>query len=145
MRTAAVFFLAAVAFLVPAAPPASAGGKPGPATIQDVPWQWTGSRYNDGSGIGVPAPGRYVLVLAGDGAAAIRADCNRVRGRYRLDAHRLSIEPGPSTRAMCPPDSLDRPFLKDLAAVQSWMIHNGDLVLMLEYDTGTMRFTRAGP
>ena len=32
-------------------------------------------------------------------------------------------------------------YLQDLSALQSWMFDDGGLVLMLQYDTGTMRFS----
>ena len=125
--------------------PVGAGGLPKPSernepTVTD--WHWQGSLYNDDTRVVPPSPEKYTLTLKNDGAVHVRADCNQAGGGYTLEGSALQVHITHSTMAMCEPDSLDGAYLKDLSAVQSWMLHDGDLVLMLKYDTGTMRFSK---
>lgn len=114
------------------------------AEVVGVEWRWQRSQYNNDTEAVPTVPEHYTLTLKDDGTVHVRADCNVAGGSYTLEEHRLTVEVTHSTMAMCPPDSLNTVYLKDLAAVQSWMLHEGDLVLMLKYDTGTMRFTPRG-
>ena len=45
------------------------------------------------------------------------------------------------TQAMCPPDSLERTYIKDLNAARIYFLRNGKLFIDLKYDTGTMMFS----
>jgi len=122
---------------------AAAGEEPLPvaADLQGVEWRWQGSLYNDDTEAVPPAPDHYTLGLGEGGVFQVRADCNRASGGYVVDGKRLALTLGPTTLATCPAGSLDAAYLKDLSSVQSWMFDAGDLVLMLKYDTGTMRFS----
>ncbi|WP_372681376.1 META domain-containing protein [Desulfosarcina sp.] len=75
-----------------------------------------------------------------DGNAKIRFDCNRGGGEYQLAAGKLGFGPLFSTRMACPQDSLDGPFMLDLQRVTSFFVEDGQLYLLLNYDSGTMRF-----
>jgi len=88
-------------------------------------------------------PSRYTLELLADGAAAVRADCNRGRGSYRLDGPELSFGPLATTRAMCPPESLSDAYLQQLAIAASWMIVDGRLAIATAMDSSILYFAPA--
>lgn len=108
-------------------------------------WNWENTQHSDGAVITAADPSRYLVEFLPDGMLAIKADCNRVRGRYTVDGSDLSIQLGPSTLAMCPPDSQDKDFLKGLAEVGAYQFADGKLVLLLKLDSGSMTFAGSSP
>jgi heat shock protein HslJ len=87
-------------------------------------------------------PSRYTLELLPDRAAAVRADCNRGRGSYRLDGSKLGFGPLATTRAMCPPGSLSDAYLQQLAIAASWTIVDGRLAIATAMDSSILHFVR---
>jgi heat shock protein HslJ len=110
--------------------------------ITSIVWKWQQTRLNDGQTVTADDPTRYTLAFQPDGSLAIRADCNRVGGNYTIENTSLAIETTFSTRAMCPPDSLDQTFLKHLNAAAIVFMREGHLYIDLQFDTGTMRFSQ---
>jgi heat shock protein HslJ len=108
--------------------------------ITDVVWSWQRTTQADGRIVVADAPDRYTLQFQPGGRVAVRADCNRGMGAYRLDGGALTLPPFALTKMMCPPGSLDREFLQGLAAVAGHRYEGGDLVLALASGSGTMRF-----
>jgi heat shock protein HslJ len=105
-------------------------------------WQWLGTRYNNDTESRPGHPARYMLRFQADGSVQLQADCNGAGGRYRLDGSRIGIEITHSTLAACEPGSLERVFLRDLAAAAVYFMKAGRLYLDLKYDGGTMEFGR---
>jgi heat shock protein HslJ len=119
-----------------------AGGMPEREEITGVVWKWQQSIYNNDQQA-IPADAsNYTIEFTPDGKLHVRADCNRVGGTYSLEENRLTIELTHSTRAMCPPDSLDAAFKKDLGAAAIYFFKEHSLYLDLKYDSGTMKFDR---
>lgn len=119
-----------------------AGGMPEAAEITGVVWKWQQTRYNNDQQTIPAEPSHYKVEFMPDGKLHVRADCNRVGGTYSLEGTRLTIDLTHSTRAMCPPDSLDEAFKKDLGGAAIYFFKDGFLYLDLKYDTGTMKFAR---
>lgn len=89
-------------------------------------------------------PSRYTLLLGEDGNASLRADCNRARGRYRLEGARLELGPLATTRAMCPPGSLFDRYTRLLGIAVSWQLTgDGQLAIATSVDSGILFFRRA--
>jgi para-nitrobenzyl esterase len=110
--------------------------------IGGIVWKWQRTAYNNDTTM-VPAdPARYTIVLMPEGHLSVRLDCNTGGGRYTLDGSSLTLKLTHTTRAACPPGSLDQKFMKDLAAARIAFLRDGELYLDLLYDTGTMKFTR---
>ena len=109
-------------------------------------WNWT--RYDDTAelnNITVPDPENYTLTLWPDGGFSVKADCNVGRGDYTLDGPSLTLEIGPTTRALCSPDSLSDVFLARLGTTVSYVItDDGELVLNQFADAGNMVFNSGG-
>ena len=106
----------------------------------DRVWTWQKSVYNNDTSVEVSDPEQYTLQLLADGNLTAQVDCNRAAGTYTLDKQQLNIKITHSTMAMCPPDSLDTVFQKDLEAVYYYFIQDNILHLEMRYDTGTMFF-----
>jgi hypothetical protein len=89
---------------------AFSGGMPVRDMLVDTDWVWVRSLYNNDTRNSPDTPGRYMVRFNSDGTFTGRADCNRIRGQYRVDGHRITVSDIISTRAMCPEGSLDRIF-----------------------------------
>jgi heat shock protein HslJ len=104
-------------------------------------WRWTETLMSDDTRIRPAAPERYSLEFLPDGATRVRADCNTGSGRYETAADRqLTLGRLAVTQAACLPGSLGDAYLKGLANVSGYLFDGDNLVLMLKYDSGTMRF-----
>ncbi|MCP4409119.1 MAG: META domain-containing protein, partial [Gammaproteobacteria bacterium] len=101
-----------------------AAGETAPGTEASTPdnqlvgpvWEWQKTSMNDDSLAAPDNPANYTAQFMADGQVALKADCNQVSGTYTTDGSSINIELGPSTMAMCPPDSLSDRFLAGLSA-----------------------------
>jgi heat shock protein HslJ len=128
-----------------AAEPASTEPTAAVPGLTNVLWQW--DRFTEGAeSFEVPEPEAYQLAFLADGQFALRADCNRGRGRYEAGTDgSIMLDVGPMTRAMCGPDSLDDQFLEHLGSVTAYRIAEGGIYLDLTTDTGgTMNLSAGG-
>ena len=115
---------------------------PTPAPVNSLVgpvWQWVGTT-TPVEQIGVADPTRYTVEFLADGTAAIGADCNRVTATYTTDGQRITITPGISTAAACPPDSQADPFVQQLSNAAVFFFQGGELFIDQAADAGTMRF-----
>jgi heat shock protein HslJ len=112
------------------------------SSLTDAIWRWQGTVYNNDTESVSADPDRFTLTLQSDGKVSIRADCNRGGGTYILDEKKLSITITHTTRAACPPGSLEKPYIRDLNGVAGWFFKEGDLYLDIKFDTGTMKFSK---
>lgn len=104
-------------------------------------WQWQQTLMNNGDTFVPDNPANYNIQLMPEGQISIQADCNQVNGTYTLEGSSLTIEPGPSTRAACPPGSLGDQFVANLSAAAIYFFQDGRLFFDLMLDSGTMQFT----
>jgi heat shock protein HslJ len=111
--------------------------------IEGQVWAWQHSVRGDGTRSTPTEPDHYTLRLGPDGQLDVRADCNRAGGGYRVKVSSLTLSVTHSTMAACPPESLDREFLADLASVNAWCLEENSLHVNLT-GGGTMVFTAAG-
>ena len=137
-RTYVLLVVSAVIVIIHSA--GLAGGAPDTKDFTGVVWKWQQTRYNNDQQSVPDDPSGFTVTFNTDGTLNIRADCNRVGGTYLLEGKKLAIDLTHSTRAMCPPDSLDEAFKKDLGAAVIYFFKDGFLYLDLKYDTGTMKF-----
>ena len=110
--------------------------------LTGVAWHWVRTLYNDDTTITPERPEDYTLRFLDDGRVEVEADCNLKSGSYSQDGARLSITILRCTMAACEPASLEQDFVRGLTAAESFLFHDGDLVLALELDSGTIRFSR---
>lgn len=103
-------------------------------------WQWV-SMTDPAAETTVPDPANYSIRFNDDGTAAIRADCNQVVASYSTqNESSISITLGPTTLAACAPESLDQQYLSALSNAAIYFFEEGDLLMDLSADGGTMRF-----
>lgn len=115
-----------------------------PRELEGGVWRWVRTLYNNDTTISPTRPEDYTLHFLEGGRVEAKADCNLKTGTYTRDGNRLSISIFGSTMAACAPGSPEEEFTRDLTRVQSFLFHDGDLVLALKLDTGTMRFSPEG-
>ena len=111
-------------------------------TLIATMWRWQQTLYGNGRKLMPTNPDRYTLKLLPDGRLNIRADCNLGGGSYTVNDDRISIEITHSTRAACPPESMDRDYVRDLNAAAKYFLKDDGLHIELKDDGGTMRFVR---
>jgi heat shock protein HslJ len=105
-------------------------------------WQWVQTLYNDDRKVVPGDPKNYTLQLLEGGLINIKADCNMKGGRYSINGKHLSIEITHSTMAACPDNSLEDEFVRELSGVAIYFLQDSDLYLDLQFDSGTMKFSK---
>jgi heat shock protein HslJ/uncharacterized lipoprotein YbaY len=101
-------------------------------------WRWTS--LTGAESLEVAQSGRYTLELGDKGRYGIRADCNTGSGVYRIVGSRISLSPGPLTRAACEPGSLGDRFVALLGHVSGFLAGDDRLDLELDDGAGVMEF-----
>ena len=140
-RTPSILFLLAV-LLVAVNSDSRAGGMPDPENITGEVWKWHQTLYNNDQKSVPPDPSHYTVTFNPDGTINIRADCNRGGGTFSTEGKRISVEVTHTTRAMCPPESLEQAFIEDLNASNIFFFSDGNLYIDLKYHKGTMKLGR---
>jgi heat shock protein HslJ len=113
-------------------------------SLTGTAWMWVG--FTDPTQqFSVENPASYTLAFQADGTVNIKADCNNAIGSYTLDGQSITIEVGPMTRAMCPPESRSDEFIKNLSSAAIYFFKDGNLFLDLMADGGTMELTPQAP
>jgi heat shock protein HslJ len=119
------------------------GASTDPGSAQGISWQWL-SKTTPREMLDVAQPENYSFLLLPDGSVQAQFDCNRGHGSYEISDGRLRFGPLATTRMACLPGSLDSVYGQALEKVESFSVENGELLLGLEDEEGTLRF-RAAP
>jgi heat shock protein HslJ len=126
-----------VPIMIPPAIAASDGGD----ALAGRAWAWQRTQLSSDKAVVPNAPERYTLEFMPDGRVQLRADCNRGGARYDAGAGRtLAFSPAATTKMGCPPGSQGTEFLRQLAEVGAYRFADGNLVLTLRLDAGSMYF-----
>ena len=112
-------------------------------TLTGNAWQWV-ETTTPVETITAADPTRYTLTFNEDGTAVIGADCNQVMATYTVADSALTIVPGATTLAMCPPDSQAGPFVVGLGAAAVYFFQDGHLFIDQFASAGTMKFAPVG-
>lgn len=104
-------------------------------------WQLRSIEEAGGKFEAIDVPERYVIEFDEEDRIAIQADCNRVLGSWNLDRLVLSITPGPSTRAACPPGSKADAFVTALGAAVNAVVVEGNLTITAGKNSGFSSLT----
>ncbi len=116
-----------------------------PRGLAGTSWQLVEIQSVDGTTVRPDDSAKYTLAFAADGKVAARADCNRGAGTWTSDgASQLTFGNFATTRAMCPPNSLEPRFWRDLSFVRSYLLKDGRLYLSLQADGGIYVFAPLG-
>jgi heat shock protein HslJ len=104
-------------------------------------WLWLRTAYANDQTVVCADPSKYTLAFLDSGLYGVQADCNHGSGSYTVAGALLTFQPGPMTRAACPPGSQDTVFLQNLGQVATYVFDGENLVLNLRLDSGTMIFS----
>ena len=97
---------------------------------------------NDDTSFATDDPSRYTLTFHSDGTVSAGVDSNRMGGTYKRNGASIAVELTHGTRAMCPPDSLDTEFQREISEVRQMVLTGGALHFDLAGHRGTMSFNR---
>jgi heat shock protein HslJ/LysM repeat protein len=104
-------------------------------------WQWVGLT-TPVEKIEIENPEKYHLTFQDDGLLEIVADCNNAHAEFTVNGNSISIEVGPMTLALCPPDSRSDDFINYLGFAANYFFEDGDLFIDMMADGGTMQFEK---
>lgn len=105
-------------------------------------WAWQETVYNDGEVVTPTDSAQFIARFNEDGTFSSTTDCNNTFGAYTRDESALTFGPLAATLMACLDETKEMIYGEMLSQVTSYMIaDNGNLVLMLKYDTGSMIFT----
>ena len=132
----------AAAFLLLGAVAATAA--PSESPLAGTQWRLMGFQSMDDSvGILRPEdPALYTMRLNGDGTVNLRLSCNRANGTWSAEpgadssSGRFTFGPLATTRALCPPPSLDEQIASQSEYIRSYLLKDGRLYLSLMADAG---------
>ena len=104
-------------------------------------WQWQTTQYNNDTEIMPLDTDAFVASFNDEGQFSSSTDCNQTFGSYEVGSNNsLSFGPLASTLMFCE-NSQEMEYGNMLSEITSYMIaENGNLVLMLKYDSGSMIF-----
>jgi len=93
-------------------------------------WQLVSIKTGDGDTLQPANLEDYRIDFDPAGSFAAQADCNRVLGDWSLKRQKLTIQPGPTTRAACPPESRSDSFIQWLTAANGAYIAEDETLLI---------------
>ena len=127
-------------------PPPSATVYVDPIPIEEL-WnlEWLlNAVFESVSGDEEEAVGAYTLLLREEATFTFKADCNVGDGTYIVEASSISFEVRDESTDVCEPGSLSDQYITWLETVDSFGLHDGDLVLRLAEGQGEMWYANMG-
>jgi len=105
-------------------------------------WQWQTTEYSDDTVIIPENSGDFIASFSDEGQFSSSTDCNQTFGSYSIgEDNALIFVPLASTLMFCE-NSQETEYGNMLSEISSYMIaDNGNLVLMIKYDSGSMIFS----
>ena len=127
----------------PATTDATAAPQGSSGSLAATTWQWVGLA-DPTQQVQIDNPASYTISFIDDANVSVTADCNQAAGTYSAGADgTLTIELGPATLVACPPGSRGDEFRLKLDSVARYSMQDGNLLLEMMADGGTMTFTPA--
>ena len=113
---------------------------PAVMTLDMKTWTWVRALYNDGREILPRQTGAFTLTFQAGGVFAATTDCNRVSGGYTVNGRELAFGNVAATRMFCE-GAQETVFTELLEKTSRYLFTGqGQLVLELELDSGTVTF-----
>jgi heat shock protein HslJ len=112
---------------------------PNRMTLGMKTWNWLSTTYNNDTKI-TPKINTFTLTLKDGKMFSSTTDCNGVSGEYVTSGKKITFTKMVSTMMYCE-GSQEQDFTKMLNEVKGYTFTSkGELVLMLNYDSGSMVF-----
>lgn len=109
-------------------------------SITSQEWIWLNTQFNDNSTVEPSTPGAFTATFTEEGTLAVTTDCNNGNGSYEVgEGNTLTFGPMASTRKFCE-NSNEQDYFAQFQEVQSYLIEDGRLILILNFDSGSMIF-----
>jgi len=109
--------------------------------LSGTQWVWTETLMSDGTKITPMLADAFKLTFNPDGTANAATDCNAFSGTYVVgNDSKLTIDLPISTRKGCPDGAQEGAYIKALTSIQSYLTQDGNLYLMLPFDSGTINY-----
>jgi heat shock protein HslJ len=106
-------------------------------------WEWAYTiQHKDGTKIRPPDPKKYTVQFLEPNKLELKADCNLKGGTYSVTEGLLSIKVTYSTRVACGEGSLEDQFVRYLTDGATFLLRDGDLVIVLKENSSSMQFFR---
>lgn len=109
------------------------------AALQSGTWTWVETVMNDGTVTTPGDPKAFTATFGADGKVSFTTDCNTMFGSYQAEDHRLTFGPLASTKRYCE-GAQEGVFAAQLGEVGAYLFVQGELILEIKHDSGTMRF-----
>ncbi len=117
-----------------------------PQVMLDTTWEWQQLIETAPASQSVVADSEnFTIAFNADNLYNVKADCNMLSGGYEVSGSSLTLLPGPSTMAMCPPESSHDLYVGLLAQVDGYELEGGKLILTFGDGAGQMIFANTGP
>jgi heat shock protein HslJ len=113
------------------------------AGLTGTAWVWTETLMSDGTTIAPVQADAFRLEFGAGGSVSSTTDCNTNAGSYTVAGNRIEIDMQISTMMACPNDVQEAVYIRDLTTVRSYLLADGNLVLELPLDSGSMIFVPA--
>lgn len=106
-------------------------------------WQWEETIYNNDDVVVPNNDNAFIAQFDNQGVFASTTDCNNVMGTYEIvEPSSLRFGPLAATRKLCPGENQEQEYTQMLTDITQYMIdEKGQLVLLLQYDSGSMIFS----
>ena len=104
-------------------------------------WKWEGTQ-TPVELIQPVDPTKYTVEFLPDTSVVAQVDCNRGKGKFKMDGRRIAIGPLAITKMACPEGTLDAKFVQQLEAARHIFFRGDTLYMDLFADSGTMRFSQ---
>ena len=115
---------------------------PPPAELTSGTWVWERTVMNDDTIIEPAQPEAFTLTFTQDGMLYGSTDCNGFSGSYELDGTELTSGPFAMTMMFCE-GSQETEFINMVDTAQFiFFTEEGNLVLLLPYDSGSVIFSQ---
>ncbi len=122
------------------APDNSNSGSNNSSELTSKKWTWVNTKMSDGAVTSPSKDGAFTATFQDDGRLVATTDCNNGNGSYEVGAdNTLTIGPMATTMMFCEGSSQDA-YFQQLGNVGSYKVNNGQLWLMIKFDSGTMIF-----
>lgn len=114
-------------------------------TLTGTTWELQQIQLNDGQQFVADPPQNYTAEFSENGELFVQADCNQASGSYTVENENLiSITAEASTLAACPEGSISEEYLRFLNNANSFFFQDGDLIIEIKFDSGSLQFSPAG-